>query len=473
MPSLLRKLIQWFAGRGRAPSTEGARPRPEGKTDRQARKPAEAGDAAPGPAEARDARSERKTASPRPVREEKPRPRPTPKAPEEKTPFAPKPGQTAEGTQTPASGPGEPSQAPPQKGGAAKTRPRKIRGRKKKPAGPPPPSSRKKKKKRPSPAAPAKSGPPAASTPAGKGENRKPSSGLQTGKPGTASPKNRISKTERGGAQSSRPAARKETAGGTGRPEPAAKSQPAKKIWRQKGPQSEKRTGGPVRRIDRHGMPVFDNDADFGDLFVEEAPPPEPGSPEARPPRPKAEGHRPAPPQTNRHGIPVFGKDADLSVYFSEPEADFPTRPAADRGREEKRDEFERWMESALEGLDQTEMLSRKQDELPADRRPSLRRRLRDYPPPQAELDLHGFTSAQAAEKTEAFLRTSRHRGRRTVLIITGRGIHSDGRPVLPDVVESRIADLRRRNWILASQWERGDKKRSGALIVYLRPPAR
>jgi DNA-nicking Smr family endonuclease len=220
-------------------------------------------------------------------------------------------------------------------------------------------------------------------------------------------------------------------------------------------------------------MPVFDNDTDFGDLFTEEAPPPEPGTPEARPPRPKAKSDRPSPPQTNRHGIPVFGKDADLSVYFSEPEADFPTRSATDRRREEKRDEFEQLMESALEGLDQTEMMSRKQDELPADRRPSLRRRLRDYPPPQAELDLHGFTSAQAAEKTEAFLRTSRNRGRRTVIIITGRGIHSDGRPVLPDVVESRIADLRRRNWILASQWERGSKKRSGALIVYIRPPAR
>jgi DNA-nicking Smr family endonuclease len=219
-------------------------------------------------------------------------------------------------------------------------------------------------------------------------------------------------------------------------------------------------------------MPVFDGSTDFADLFVEEAPPPEPGTPGAGPPlrEPEPSGTRIR--QTNRHGIPVFGKDADLSVYFAEPKADFPERrPTASADPPEPDGiAFESLLETELDGLDQTAMLARKRDDLPPDRRPSLRRRLRDYPPPQAELDLHGLTSAQAAERTEIFVRTSRQRGRRTVLIITGRGIHSDGRPVLPDVVESRIADLRRRNWILASQWERGSKERSGALIVYLRP---
>lgn len=220
-------------------------------------------------------------------------------------------------------------------------------------------------------------------------------------------------------------------------------------------------------------MPVFDADTDFGALFTEETPPPEPGTPDARPPRRETKPAKGSGPQVNRHGIPVFRKDTDLTVYFSEPDPDFPNRPEPADATAEDPSEFEFLMESALAGLDQTAMMERKRDELPSRRRPSLRRRLREYPPPQAELDLHGLTSIQAAEQTERFVRESRQRGRRTVLIITGRGLHSDGRPVLPDVVESRIADLRQRNWILTFQWERGSKRRSGALIVYLLPPAK
>jgi DNA-nicking Smr family endonuclease len=220
-------------------------------------------------------------------------------------------------------------------------------------------------------------------------------------------------------------------------------------------------------------MPVFDADTDFGALFTEEAPPPEPGAPEARPPRRKGKPAQRNGPQVNRHGIPVFQKDADLTVYFSEADPGFPTRPEPAKSPADDPKEFENLMESALEGLDQTAMMERKRDEPPSPRRPSLRRRLRDYPPPQAELDLHGLTSVQAAERTERFVRESRQRGRRTVLIITGRGLHSDGRPVLPDVVENRIAALRQRNWILTFQWERGSKRRSGALIVFLLPPAK
>jgi DNA-nicking Smr family endonuclease len=376
----------------------------------------------------------------------------------------PAPGAVPEQTAAPSGTPETPA------GKASQKRNRKVRGRKKKPEGPPPSPRKGKKKKKAAPQAdPKQTGlkQTGSKTDSAAGKAKSPCA-----KPRPAAPKPDAPKTPPKPA----PAAKKS---GSAAP-PGKSAQPAVKKPAGKPPRRKDAPGKskPAKAaedppVDRHGMPIFSNDTDFEAFFKEEAPPPAPGTPERRPPRPKPENPRPAAPQTNRHGIPVFGKEADLSVYFSEPEADFPNRPAASPSAEDGPDEFERLMESALEGLDRTEMMSRKRDELPPDRRPSLRRRLRDYPPPQAELDLHGFTSAQAAEKTETFLRLSRRRGRRTVLIITGRGIHSDGRPVLPDVVESRIADLRRRKWILASQWERGSKRRSGALIVYLRPPAR
>lgn len=432
---------------------------PIGQKKPEASKPApsagkkKAAEVQPAPADGSAKKTKPKTAGPKPTGkapgtgDSKPAPGGTP----EQT------SETSEATETPA-------------GKASQNRTRKVRGRKKKPEGPPPSPRKGKKKKKAAPQKGSKPSAPPTDAAAGKAKSlgAKPRPAAQTPptpKPAPPEPARAAKQSGPSGShgKSAKPAAQKSAQNPAGTPP-----------RRKDGPGTSKPAKAAGKQVvDRHGMPIFSNDTDFEAFFKEEAPPPEPGTPERRPPRPKPENPRPPAPQTNRHGIPVFGKEADLSVYFTEPEADFPNRPAAPPSPEAAPDEFERLMESALEGLDQTEMLSRKQDELPPDRRPSLRRRLRDYPPPQAELDLHGYTSAQAAEETETFLRISRQRGRRTVLIITGRGIHSDGRPVLPDVVESRIADLRQRKWILASQWERGSKRRSGALIVYLRPPAR
>jgi DNA-nicking Smr family endonuclease len=99
---------------------------------------------------------------------------------------------------------------------------------------------------------------------------------------------------------------------------------------------------------------------------------------------------------------------------------------------------------------------------------PSHREKLSAYPPPQAELDLHGFTGAEAERKTSEFIRRTATLHLRTVRIITGKGLHSEGPAVLPDLVEARLRELLADQQIFAFAWDKKAKHRSGALLVYL-----
>jgi DNA-nicking Smr family endonuclease len=62
--------------------------------------------------------------------------------------------------------------------------------------------------------------------------------------------------------------------------------------------------------------------------------------------------------------------------------------------------------------------------DLPADAVRALRRGLL---PIDARLDLHGLSAREAQAKLEVFLRTTRARGERCVLVIHGKGTHSPG----------------------------------------------
>ncbi|MBU0729025.1 MAG: Smr/MutS family protein [Proteobacteria bacterium] len=87
---------------------------------------------------------------------------------------------------------------------------------------------------------------------------------------------------------------------------------------------------------------------------------------------------------------------------------------------------------------------------------------------PQAEIDLHGFTAAEALIKTEAFIHTARGNGLREIRIITGKGLHSQGKAVLPDAVEGKLQELRQRKLVNSFKWEKSSKERSGSVIVSL-----
>ena len=57
-------------------------------------------------------------------------------------------------------------------------------------------------------------------------------------------------------------------------------------------------------------------------------------------------------------------------------------------------------------------------------------RRLRDLRP-QARLDLHGQSAENAEKSLEAFLEGASRAGLEKVLVVTGKGVHSKGEPVL------------------------------------------
>ena len=61
---------------------------------------------------------------------------------------------------------------------------------------------------------------------------------------------------------------------------------------------------------------------------------------------------------------------------------------------------------------------------------PVHRKKLRKMAPQQT-LDLHGMTAEEASAALEDFLRQASRKGLKKVLVIHGKGIHSDGRPVL------------------------------------------
>lgn len=87
---------------------------------------------------------------------------------------------------------------------------------------------------------------------------------------------------------------------------------------------------------------------------------------------------------------------------------------------------------------------------------------------PQSQIDLHGLTIDEAIQKTLHYLQNCRHRGLRQVLVITGRGLHSEAGAVLPDAIETFLEELKLKDEIVSYQWYRGVKGESGALNVAL-----
>jgi DNA-nicking Smr family endonuclease len=222
-------------------------------------------------------------------------------------------------------------------------------------------------------------------------------------------------------------------------------------------------TGG-GRRVNRNGIPVFGRRESLRGLFdaVEEAAGFEEGSvgtegsgePNPSPgflvPGP-APGSSGAP--KNRHGLPVLDREGSLKRLFEE------------AGREEET--FAELVDRSLRGKDMDALLREKRErDLPGP--VPLKKRLRRYPAPQEQLDLHGFTAARAASRTESFVRTAWRNGLFTVRIIVGRGLHSEFGAVLPGVAGDVLDEMRRQKAVLWFEWERGSTSDSGALIVYL-----
>ena len=98
-----------------------------------------------------------------------------------------------------------------------------------------------------------------------------------------------------------------------------------------------------------------------------------------------------------------------------------------------------------------------------------LKRRLKRYPPPEATLDLHGFTAIGAQVKARSFISSAHTQGFFTLRIIVGKGLHSEDGPVLPHVVEDLIKEMKKDNIVLSYKWEGVKKTKFGAVLVYLK----
>ena len=98
-----------------------------------------------------------------------------------------------------------------------------------------------------------------------------------------------------------------------------------------------------------------------------------------------------------------------------------------------------------------------------------LKRRLKRYPPPEADLDLHGFTAIGAQIKARTFISSAHVQGFFTLRIIVGKGLHSEDGPVLPHVVEDLLKEMKKENIVLSYEWEGGKRSKFGAVLVYLK----
>jgi DNA-nicking Smr family endonuclease len=119
-----------------------------------------------------------------------------------------------------------------------------------------------------------------------------------------------------------------------------------------------------------------------------------------------------------------------------------------------------------LSETDLRKVLAEKKGKKPAP--PSLQEILRHFPPPQETLDLHGVIGAEAEARVIGFLNASNALKHRTVRIITGKGLHTEGPAVLPPLVEIALSELKRSGRILHYAWDKKRRERSGSVVVYL-----
>jgi DNA-nicking Smr family endonuclease len=92
----------------------------------------------------------------------------------------------------------------------------------------------------------------------------------------------------------------------------------------------------------------------------------------------------------------------------------------------------------------------------------------------QGHIDLHGMTRDEAKSAVDAFLKKARSAGKRCVLLVHGRGIHSkDQVPILKDALKNWLATARFGRHVLAFATARPADGGAGAIYVLLRRAGR
>jgi DNA-nicking Smr family endonuclease len=92
----------------------------------------------------------------------------------------------------------------------------------------------------------------------------------------------------------------------------------------------------------------------------------------------------------------------------------------------------------------------------------------------ESTCDLHGLGAEVARHRIQHWVRESAVAGRRAVLVICGRGLHSGGEgPVLRDVAVSELCGNALRSRVLAFSTASPSRGGGGALAILLRRPAK
>lgn len=245
-----------------------------------------------------------------------------------------------------------------------------------------------------------------------------------------------------------------------GNPPPVSVPSRTPKVQRavRKTGKSASRSGGKTKK--RTGIPILAKHADLERMMQEPRVPSEEKKQKLSPHDKKIKNHTPKKtPQArkNRHGIPVLKDKIDWNLVFDSEEKDTNTEET-----------FAALLEKSLGFKELDVLLHEKKQEPPPPLLP-LKKRLARYPSPEETLDLHGFSGIQASLKTEIFLEDAKKKGLFTVRVITGKGLHSDGPAILPGIVEQKILELKRKDLILAYQWENKSGKPHGSVRIYLK----
>lgn len=202
--------------------------------------------------------------------------------------------------------------------------------------------------------------------------------------------------------------------------------------------------------LDKNGFPILDKTDDFSTLMkqyedsensIEEL---------------VEENENEAVPNVSlktRHGIQILEKDTDYSAVFQD---------------DDSSEDFGDMIAESLGEKSTSVLLREKRDAVRPVKQITEKQRLKRYPLPQGQIDLHGYSAIKADLNVEAYLRNAYRNGTYTVRVIVGKGLHSKDGPVLPDIVEKRLAQLKKDKIVFAYEWEKKKKSKSGSITVFL-----
>ncbi len=268
---------------------------------------------------------------------------------------------------------------------------------------------------------------------------------------------------------------------------PDTASTPSRPVLKKKKKDKKNRS---VKRFNKHGVPVFDSKLEVGELFEEAGQDSSDfrikdnrvsdiSHPSSRRPRPSPAASpekNPAgrqKPRLNKHGLPILNQETDLDRLFTPQTNREMFHPSSNDEKilpteTPEQENFSALLAQSLAGKNQQALLKTKRDNLYLRKPLTIKQRIKRYPAPQGQLDLHGYTAQQAEQRVDAYLRNAHHRQIFTLRLIVGKGLHSEFGPVLPDVIEDKLVELKQQNIVLAYEWEKKKKSKSGAVIVYL-----